>query len=492
MILGNGRRNAKMILPARLQGATVALGIFVVVFLSSLALGGTNTLTLLITGENNGYLEPCGCTSHRLGGLSRRHSCVVALRAKPFILLDNGDIVNEPGRQQEIKYEISLQAMKEMGYAAVNVGEGDLNIGLDYLKYLAGTQPVKFLSANLFDKAGERPFLPALRETLSIGATAWDVCIVGVLSQEFAREVREIEPELRIADPVAALRQELAQESSPRTLLIVLSHGSLVFAKDLAAHVPQIDIIITGHGRGVPLQDEIRVGKTRIFNPGSRGLYLLQVEVTRDDAGTFGVSLPRQIEMSDAFPESPIVNDLLKLYQQTMIAENLAAKREKKMPPQPEGSPNAEARYVGSAACKPCHPAAYEIWSRSSHARAFKTLVAKNHDRDPECIPCHVVGYGYLSGFDDENTTAELANVGCESCHGVASEHVKKAQRGFGVANEASCHRCHTAEQSPQFEFRAYYSKIGHKEDTSTSASRGVRSLHSAVPQTIWREARKE
>jgi hypothetical protein len=311
------------------------------------------------------------------------------------------------------------------------------------------------------------------------------VCVVGVLSQEFAREVQELEPGLRIADPVAALRREVAHETSPPTLLIVLSHGSLAFAKDLAAQVPQIDIIIAGHGRSVPLQDEIRLGKTRIFNPGSRGLYLLQVEINRNDAGAFGVSLPRPIEMSDAFPESPIVNDLLKLYQQTIIAENLAAKREKKAPPQPEGSPNQAARYVGSFACKACHPVAYEIWSRSSHARAFKTLLAQKHDRDPECLPCHVVGYGYLSGFDDENTTAELANVGCESCHRVASEHVTDTQRGLGVAQEASCRRCHTAEQSPQFEFKAYYSKIAHKEDASTSASRGVRSIHGEIAREV-------
>ena len=37
---------------------------------------------LLISGEQVGYLEPCGCTEGQLGGLGRRYDLVERLRAQ--------------------------------------------------------------------------------------------------------------------------------------------------------------------------------------------------------------------------------------------------------------------------------------------------------------------------------------------------------------------------------------------------------------------------
>jgi hypothetical protein len=97
--------------------------------------------------------------------------------------------------------------------------------------------------------------------------------------------------------------------------------------------------------------------------------------------------------------------------------------------------PNVVPVYEGSEKCKKCHESAYDVWKKTPHSHAYQTLVdAKKPSRrqfDPECIVCHTVGFGYFGGFVDEVKTPKLKNVGCESCHGPASEHVKAPNNPF-------------------------------------------------------------
>jgi hypothetical protein len=102
--------------------------------------------------------------------------------------------------------------------------------------------------------------------------------------------------------------------------------------------------------------------------------------------------------------------------------------------------------FVGSDQCKGCHAGAFRIWQKVvekdgekySHSTAYQKLVdakrPSNRQFDPECIVCHTVGFGYESGFFDAKKTNNLLNVGCESCHGPASEHVAAEASGVNKA----------------------------------------------------------
>jgi hypothetical protein len=121
--------------------------------------------------------------------------------------------------------------------------------------------------------------------------------------------------------------------------------------------------------------------------------------------------------------------------------------------------------YIGSKKCKQCHEHAYEIWEKSDHARAYKTLVdaprPSNREHDAECIVCHTVGFGYKTGFTDTAKTPYLENVGCESCHGPGSLHAKNPEnqewrdrmnqpwrgaKNKTLAIDTFCQRCHDQE----------------------------------------------
>src|SRR5207244_3464051 len=132
------------------------------------------------------------------------------------------------------------------------------------------------------------------------------------------------------------------------------------------------------------------------------------------------------------------------------------------------------ATYVGSDKCKSCHKAAYKIWEEHPHSHAYRTLVnAKRpslRQYDGECVVCHTTGFGYQSGYRNDKETPKLLNVGCESCHGPASLHVKNPNnpqlqaalnplKGQPGRLFTSCAKCHDEENSFHFNFEEYWEK---------------------------------
>jgi mono/diheme cytochrome c family protein len=98
--------------------------------------------------------------------------------------------------------------------------------------------------------------------------------------------------------------------------------------------------------------------------------------------------------------------------------------------------------YTGAKRCASCHFEQYMSWNKTAHAKAFTLLTAK-YESNAECLKCHTTGYGEPSGFKDKASTAALAGITCESCHGPGSEHEKISQQFAKV-------KTLTAEQEEQ------------------------------------------
>ena len=113
-------------------------------------------LLLVITGQLDGYIEPCGCTGkeNQKGGLSRRQNFLRAAAAAewPVLAVDLGNQVKRFGRQTEIKFQSIADGLRRMGYAAVGFGPGDLRLPAEELVAAVaqvGDQPTPFVSANV-------------------------------------------------------------------------------------------------------------------------------------------------------------------------------------------------------------------------------------------------------------------------------------------------------------------------------------------------------
>ncbi len=414
-------------------------------------------LTLLISGEELGYLEPCGCAEGQLGGFPRRDSVIqqLTVKGKTLVPVANGDLIDNATRQSELKAEIGFVALKAMGYVAYNVGERDLLLGIDRLEYLQDTSGIPFLSANLFH--GEnRVFQPFVLHTVNLQDNQIQVAIIGILSQSFEVHVENAGAGLRLEDPVVVLTDLVEKLDQAADLIVLLAHANLAESEGLASAFPQIDVVVSGHEQEKLQEAPVFVKNTVLLNTGTKGKAFGQLDIRWDNDRTVADYDFQAVSLSERLPDSPRMIELLTLYQQMLTAENLSVDLERE-PPATGGM------YVGSASCKGCHAEAYAIWKQSKHAHAYQTLVSHGHAADPECLTCHTVGFGFQTGFVNMETIPNLPDVGCENCHGVGGNHVKNPQKGYGQVTKADCLTCHTTQNSPKFDYEVYLPKIRHE-----------------------------
>jgi len=149
----------------------------------------------------------------------------------------------------------------------------------------------------------------------------------------------------------------------------------------------------------------------------------------------------------------------------------------------------AEHQYVGVDSCKMCHKKAekgdqYGSWQKSQHSKAYSNLASDkakeiaaskgidNPQESPDCLKCHVTGYGLDASMYDKKYRVE-DGVGCESCHGpgkdyknmkIMKDREQSMAKGLILPTEEVCVKCHN-EESPTykgFDFEARYSEIAH------------------------------
>src|SRR5437868_1497747 len=81
---------------------------------------------LIVSGEQLGFLEPCGCSEGQKGGLARRYDLIEKLKAQgwPLALVDLGGLSNDPNshggpEETRIRFGYALKALELMHYSAV-------------------------------------------------------------------------------------------------------------------------------------------------------------------------------------------------------------------------------------------------------------------------------------------------------------------------------------------------------------------------------------
>jgi len=440
-----------------------------------------SAISIVFTGEENGYLEPCGCSKGELGGLPRRHTLINQLRANSenCVLLSLGDISREVGRQDEIKMEVTLKALDQMGYFAHNIGEKDINMGLELLSYLSQTSDVNFISSNIvFLNSPGLSVRPYVIKEIEIDETTVKIGILGILSPELVDDDYQ---NVEVLDPVVSLKDLLSDLHGKADILVLLSHAKMDDSIKLAKIFPELDLIISGHGVDEPALYLKRVNGTSVVPVGEKGKHLGVItfslehgqvgKAEHDKTGKTSIpnsrleyyGLGTQMEkpaveiilVDERFDNSPEIERLLKIYQQRLKDEELLKGVFKIDPP-------SNLTFTGNDDCAICHNKIFRHWAETHHASAYETLVRVEHEYDPECVSCHTIGLHYYTGFETIESTPKMKGVGCESCHGPGSNHKETQSKDYGSVNADSCVTCHEDEHSPDFQFEEYWRKIVH------------------------------
>ena len=453
---------------------------------------------LLISGRQEGYLEPCGCAGldRMKGGLSRRYSLCQQLRSDgwpkgsrlpwPLVAVDVGGQIKGHDQQAVFKFQATAEALAKMGYDAVGLGVGELQLPagdvlVAALDFAAAGQG-RFVSANVgvLDEPGKIAELPSKRIVLAGGRK---IGITAVLGKGWQSQINN--SGLQVSDPVAALPAVLADLKAERCdLLVLLSHASQQDSKALARQFRDFDVVVAAEGPPEPPNDKQYVPgtKTLLVTTGEKGMNVIVLGFYNDPQNPVRY---QRVPLDSRFDTAPEITLVMRNYQAKL--QNLMQGAPQKARPT---HPRAEllGKFVGSQKCKECHEGSYKMWLKTPHAQAWETLKSKTNPPrtfDPECISCHTVGWNttqffpYESGFQSEKETPQLINVGCESCHGPGEKHCL-AEKGKDVvlqkqledavtvtkeeAEKRQCFTCHDGDNSPDFDFKTYWPRIVHKD----------------------------
>ncbi len=442
---------------------------------------------LFVTGNQHGYIEPCGCTGleNQKGGMARRFTLLkqVADKGWPIVPLDAGNQVRRTGRQSEVKFQAAATGLGDMNYQAVGLGPDDIRLGVGELIAVVATdnpEQGRFVSANvtLID-----PTLMAQQKVIESGDRK-----IGVTSVLDPKAIEDgLSGDIQVAELKPSLEQSLVKlDEAGSDFNVLMFYGEEDAAKDLAKAVPGFDLIVVAGGYGEPtFQPEVIEGsEARMIVTGNKGMYVGLVGLYADKPFRYA-----RVPLTHEYEDAPEMRRLMANYQQQLESLGLEG-----LGLRPIAHPSGD-KFVGSATCGECHKTAYEIWENTPHVKATEDLVHPgergdiSRHFDPECLSCHVTGwnpqnyYPYESGYVALEASSHLHGNGCENCHGPGSAHVA-AERDEAATDNAKrdqlrlamqlplekakdkCMECHDLDNSPDFHkegaFEDYWAEVEH------------------------------
>ena len=384
------------------------------------------SLSLVLVGLSQDYLEPCGCGGRDAGGLARRAAMVRAWRETTpgaKVLVDVGDC-----GAREDRLPLIVQCLGYTGVDLIGLAPTDL----DQWPRLAALLARHAVAAtSVVPPRATTPAGPPLGVTLA-PAAGWRLGVVSVAPSALAL------PDT--ADRCAAELRRLRADGCRATLL--LTHLEPSTTEVLLGRLPageQPTVVAQATDADLPGTIELRRGA--VWVPLSRRGRSFATVTFKPDGQVSADS-----QLVETGPRDGLVQAWVDDYYRRLRAGETV-----NQPADPD------VRYPKPASCVPCHGRAVAAWRAHPHAHAVETLVQRQRDV-AGCLRCH----------DEHQRRAGVRppptgdrGVQCATCHDGLEAHLRapRAKRPTN-AGRAGCESCHTGENSPRWDWTRYRASV--------------------------------
>ncbi len=431
------------------------------------------------------------------------------------LFIDSGSLFFKPNHQDKstdvalAKSLAIIECLNFMHYDAIGLSTHDLQLGIHFLKKLETEATFPFLSANIVDTtSGALAFTPYT--TVKKGNV--HVGIIGITGDA----ATDADSSFTIQNWQTALNRTLEQLPADIDIIVLLSNLSHNDNIRVAKQYPDIPIILES-GQSSPARQLQLTDNTIITHTPKEGKYVGELKIDWHPAKLWGtpdrslIELKNEIDRlnwfksriekrggaSETYKDNPTalddynkkMNHLQTL--QTELARRTEQKEESKdivystyqqilhplkptivdEPQTAEILKNSRKAtqslrrnsdilkrfdvYSGSKSCQQCHKSIYSTYQKTRHATAYRTLVNKSDDNNPNCVFCHVTGLPERLAYLQTQIPERLQQVGCETCHGPGKQHIQEPQtyKLTQSVPATTCLICHTEDHSDDFNY---------------------------------------
>ena len=139
-----------------------------------------------------------------------------------------------------------LKIYEKMGYDAINIGDTDLGLGVEYLRALQKKSKIPFLSANLKEKKTGRPIF---KSHLVKEVEGMRIGIIGLLTPAIHPFIQKELKSFFIEDPIKAALETINRYLADCDHIIALAHLTPTETQTFTERIPKISVVIGGNDR---------------------------------------------------------------------------------------------------------------------------------------------------------------------------------------------------------------------------------------------------
>ena len=242
-------------------------------------------ITMLLTTNVRGQLDPCGWKANPLGGLPRRLTYINQIKQSGVdpILLDAGDalfendiILKEKLSSAKLRAETVVKSTAKMGNYIYNVGQYDFAGGYSFIKELESTFKANFISSNLF-----------LRETNKLAFNGHEIInINGIKVGVFGiiTDIPSMVKELELKDPILTAQSKINELRPKVDLLVMLLNASIPQVRNSISNFEGVDYVFTSRETSRTRPETGQEGSGPLhYCMGIQGKYIGRFDITISD-----------------------------------------------------------------------------------------------------------------------------------------------------------------------------------------------------------------